>query len=109
MIVTRQRQFYLKQARLMYYRPQPLDTAHVEIPSNLQGLLEKLAVNVHDVWADQRLKDGWKFGPARDDAKKEHPCLRPFDELPETEKEYDRRVVRDTVRAMLALGYRIEK
>jgi hypothetical protein len=93
----------------MTYRPQPLDTSHVEIPQQLQGLLEKLSVNVHEVWADQRLKDGWKLGPARDDAKKEHPCLKPFPELSESEKEYDRRVVRDTVRALLALGYRIEK
>ncbi|MFN0021528.1 MAG: RyR domain-containing protein [Pirellulaceae bacterium] len=93
----------------MSYRPQPLEVAHTEIPPSLDGLMEKLAVNVHDIWGDQRLKDGWKLGPQRDDAKKEHPCLRPFEELPESEKEYDRRVVRDTVRAILALGYRIEK
>ena len=93
----------------MPYRPQPLDTAHVTIPPSLEALIERLAVNVHDIWADQRLKDGWRCGPARDDAKKEHPCLRPFQELPESEQEYDRRVVRDTLRAMLALGYRIEK
>ena len=93
----------------MPYRPLPLDTAHLEIPPALEGLVEKLAVNVHDIWGDQRLKDGWKFGPVRDDAKKEHPCLRPFSELSEAEKEYDRRVVRETLRAMLALGYRIEK
>ena len=93
----------------MPYRPQPLDIAHVEIPLELDSLLEKLAVNVHDIWADQRLKDGWKFGPERDDAKKEHPCLRPFNELPVAEQEYDRRVVRDTLRAVLTLGYRIEK
>ena len=93
----------------MTYRPQPLGTEFVVIPPELQGLVEKLAVNVHDIWADQRLQEGWKFGPARDDAKKEHPCLRPFSELPASEQEYDRRVVRDTLRALLALGYRIEK
>ncbi|MGI8978172.1 MAG: RyR domain-containing protein [Pirellulaceae bacterium] len=93
----------------MPYHPQPLDTAHVTIPPTLESLLEKLAVNVHDIWADQRLRDGWKYGPARDDAKQEHPCLRPFHELPAAEQEYDRRVVRDTLRAMLAMGYRIEK
>ncbi len=93
----------------MPYHPQPLDTAQVTIPPSLESLLEKLAVNVHDIWADQRLKDGWRFGPVRDDAKQEHPCLRPFHELPAAEQEYDRRVVRDTLRAMLAMGYRIEK
>ena len=93
----------------MPYRPQPLDIAHVAIPPRLEGLIEKLAANVHEIWADHHLKDGWKFGPARDDAKKEHPCLRPFQELPEAEQEYDRRAVRDTLRAILTLGYRIEK
>ena len=93
----------------MPYLPQPLDTAHVQLPADLDKLLEQLAINVHEIWADLRLKDGWKYGPARDDRRKEHPCLRPFHELPESEKEYDRRVARDTLRAILALGYQIEK
>jgi hypothetical protein len=108
---TANRQFPYIPTPLLFmpYRPQPLDTSHVAIPEGLQGLLEKLAANVHELWADQRLKDGWKAGPVRDDAKKEHPCLKPFDELPESEQEYDRRIVRDTLRAILAMGYRIEK
>jgi len=93
----------------MTYHPKPLAASDVVIPPDLNGLVEKLAVNVHDIWADQRLQEGWKLGAARDDVKKEHPCLRPFAELPASEQEYDRRVVRDTLRAMLALGYRIEK
>ncbi len=93
----------------MTHRPQPLDTTHIQLSPDLAGLIEKLAANVHDVWWDQRLKDGWRLGPARNDATKEHPCLRPYQELPESEREYDRRVVRDTLRAMLAMGYRIEK
>ena len=93
----------------MTHRPQPLDTTHIPLSPDLAVLIEKLAANVHDVWWDQRLKDGWRLGPARNDATKEHPCLRPYQELPESEREYDRRVVRDTLRAMLAMGYRIEK
>ena len=93
----------------MPYRPEPLATGHISIPSSLEDLMEKLAINVHEVWADQRIREGWKFGPVRNDPSKEHPCLRPFHELPENEQEYDRLIVRDTLRAMLALGYRIEK
>ena len=93
----------------MPYVPQPLDTDHLQLPHDLNTLVEQLAVNVHEIWADQRLRDGWRFGPVRDDARKEHPCLRPFQELPDSEQEYDRRVARDTLRAILALGYRIEK
>jgi len=68
-----------------------------------------LARNAHDIWARQRLADGWRFGPRRDDAKKEHPCLVPYEDLPESEKVYDRSAAMETLKAILALGYRIMK
>lgn len=37
------------------------------------------------------------------------PDMVPYSNLPETEKEYDRIMVRNTIRQILALGYRIEK
>jgi hypothetical protein len=92
----------------MGYEPRPIDTRGVELPAELLGLLERLAANAHDVWAAQRLRDGWTFGPVRDDANRRHPCLVPYEELPESEKEYDRNSVRQTLRAILSLGYRIE-
>jgi len=49
-------------------------------------LSEHLARNAHDIWARQRLADGWNSGPGRDDAAKEHPCLVPYKDLPESEK-----------------------
>lgn len=36
----------------------------------------------HVSWATEKLADGWKYGPVKDPAKKEHPCLVPFNELP---------------------------
>jgi len=66
-----------------------------------------LAENAHDVWAKQRLADGWRYGPTRSDNKKEHPCLIPYGELPESEKEYDRTMAAATLKAVIALGYRI--
>lgn len=93
----------------MGYEPQPIDTRGVELPAELLVLLERLAANAHDVWAAQRLRDGWTFGPVRDDANRRHPCLVHYDELPESEKEYDRNSVRQTLRAILSLGYRIER
>jgi ryanodine receptor 2 len=92
----------------MRYEPRPIPTDAVEVPESLLRLLERLAENAHEVWARQRLRDGWTFGPVRDDAKKHHPCLVPYDELPESEKEYDRATALETLRAILALGYRIE-
>ena len=91
----------------MTYRPQPIDTAHVVLPSDVEALTELLARNTHENWALQRIRDGWRHGPTRDDAKKEHPCLVPYEQLPESEKEYDRRTTMETVKAILALGYRV--
>jgi len=92
----------------MTYKPKPLDTSQVRLGAALTELTEHLAENTHEIWAQQRLSEGWRFGHARDDISKEHPCLVPYSELPENEKEYDRRTALETMKMLLALGYRIE-
>jgi ryanodine receptor 2 len=91
------------------YTPRPIDTSAVALTRDIRQLTERLAEHTHDVWSVQRLADGWRLGPARDDAKKEHPCLVPYAELPESEKEYDRNTALETLKAIIALGYRIER
>jgi RyR domain len=91
------------------YQPQPIDTSHVQLTAEILQLTERLARNVHDIWAAQRLAAGWKYGPSRDDARREHPCLVPYEDLPDSEKIYDRATALDTLKAVVALGYRIEK
>lgn len=90
------------------YEPKPIDTSAIVLPQKLVALSEQLAENVHDLWALRRLAEGWTFGPERDDNAKKHPCLVPYQELPDSEKEYDRKVALGTLKAVLALGYRIE-
>lgn len=92
----------------MKYEPRPIDTTGVTLAQGVLALTELLAGNAHDTWAQQRLAEGWKYGQQRDDAKKEHPCLVPYEELPESEKQYDRNAAIETLKAILALGYRIE-
>ena len=89
------------------YVPQPIDTTFVVLPVELDPLLERLAENAHEVWAKGRIGDGWLYGPERDDAKKQHPCLVPYDQLSESEKDYDRRISQETLKAILALNYHI--
>jgi ryanodine receptor 2 len=89
------------------YQPRPLDTSLVQMGPALDELMETLARNVHDQWALRRMKDGWTLGPVRDDVQKQHPCLVPFEDLPEAEKEYDRVSARETLKTILALGFRI--
>jgi hypothetical protein len=93
----------------MSYDPKPIDTSGVALSEDIRGLTEQLAENAHEIWARQRLRDGWRYGPRRDDDRKEHPCLVPYAELPESEKAYDRNAALQTLEAILALGYRIEK
>jgi hypothetical protein len=91
------------------YAPEPIDTSKSVVTQDIVELTERLARNSHDVWARQRIKDGWKFGAKRDDGKKEHPCLVPYEDLQESEKEYDRNAAMETLKAIIALGYRVEK
>lgn len=93
----------------MNYQPRPIDTSHVELSEEIRALTEKLAESTHDNWAEMRMREGWTLGPQRDDAQKKHPCLVPYAELPEAEKEYDRKTALETIKAILARGYRIEK
>ena len=91
------------------YKPQPIDTTDVVLPEDLKPLIEKMAKNVHEVWAESRLAQGWTYGDKRDDEKKTHPCLVPYEELPEEEKEYDRNTAMDTLKLITKLGYVINK
>lgn len=91
------------------YIPAPLDTAEIALSDDLVGLTEEMARNVHDVWAQSRLSQGWRYGEARNDREKTHPCLIPYEELPEEEKEYDRRTATETLKLIMKLGYEIVK
>jgi hypothetical protein len=91
------------------YQPSPCDTSAVDLTPDIYQLTELLARNTHDIWARQRIADGWKFGPARSDDTKEHPCLVPYDELPESEKQYDRNTALETLKLIIAVGYCVVK
>ena len=93
----------------MTYQPTPVDTSAVQLPPEIVELTERLAENAHDIWAAQRLSEGWTYGPQRNDQQKKHPCLVRYDELPDGEKQYDRNAALETLKAIIALGYRIDK
>ena len=93
----------------MDYKPQPVDTSKIELSDELMKLAEQMAENVHDVWAVTRLEQGWAYGPERNDAEKKHPCLVPYSQLNESEKVYDRNTSIETLKFIIAKGFRIEK
>lgn len=94
--------------RSVTYQPEPIDTSNVRLSPELRELIERLARNAHEHWTRGRLGEGWTWGPGRDDQARTHPDLVPYEELEESEKELDRVTVGETVKALLALGYRIE-
>ena len=93
----------------MDYKPAPVDTSKIDLSDDLLALTERLAENTHEVWARQRMQEGWSHGPQRDDEEKLHPDLRPYSELSESEKQYDRSAAMETIKLLVALGYSIQK
>lgn len=91
------------------YTPQPVDTKNVVLPKELEELAELIAKNVHEVWSVGRMKEGWTYGEERNDAEMKHPCLVPYEELTESEKEYDRNTSQETLKLIIKLGFKISK
>jgi predicted CoA-binding protein len=91
------------------YIPAPVDTTDVQLPEELMALAEAISKNVHEVWAQNRIKEGWTYGPVRDDAKRQTPCLVPYEQLPEEEKAYDRNTAFGTLKFIVSQGFEIIK
>ncbi len=91
------------------YYPNPIDTSDVTLTDDIKLLIEKLSENVHEAWAKKRIEDNWSWGEERNDKLKTHPSLIRYDELSESEKEYDRTTVRETIKLLLKMGYKLEK
>jgi len=93
----------------MKYEPKPIDTSDVVLPDEILEIVEILAKNTHDVWAKGKIHEGYVYGKVIDTEKKTHPSLVSYEDLPESEKDYDRNTLLETIRLLLKLGYKIEK
>jgi ryanodine receptor 2 len=91
------------------YIPSPIDTQNIILPEDLNGLKEEMAKNVHEIWAQTRIQQGWSFGHLRDDTHKLHPCLVPYELLPDNEKEFDRNTAIETLKLIIKIGYTMSK
>lgn len=91
------------------YIPTPMDTQDVQLPEELSALAEEMSKNVHEVWAQTRMAQGWSYGEERNDAEKKHPCLVPYEDLSEEEKAYDRNTSQETIKLILKLGFNITR
>lgn len=91
------------------YTPKPINLNEIELPEELSVLIEQMAENIHDVWAESRIKEGWRYGPERNDSLKRHPCLVPYHDLDEVEKAYDRNTAIITLKLICQFGFKIVK
>nr|XP_036227356.1 ryanodine receptor isoform X15 [Bactrocera oleae] len=87
--------------------PNPVDTSGVLLPSSVDHIKEKLAENIHEMWALNKIEAGWSWGEHRDDYQRIHPCLTQFEKLPLPERRYDSQLAVQTLKTILALGYYI--
>ena len=93
----------------MNYHPHPVPTEDIELSPELLQLTEQIAANVHEVWAAGRLTEGWQYGKTRNDILKHHPGLVPYEELPDSEREYDRKTAMETLKLIQKLGFKLTK
>lgn len=91
------------------YIPRPIDISDVELNEDLNELREAIAENAHEVWAENRMAEGWTYGPQRNDVLKQTPDMVPYSQLPESEKRYDREMAVKTIKLLIKLGYDIVK
>src|SRR3954462_3068705 len=85
------------------YEPAPADNSSVQLSQDLMELVERIARNNHELWAKRRMAEGWRYGPMRDEARMETPNLVPYEELADSEKQYDRENAIETLKTAIAL------
>ncbi|KAL2083644.1 hypothetical protein ACEWY4_021417 [Coilia grayii] len=90
------------------YRPAPVDLSHVILTAAQEALVDHLAENDHNMWAKDRIRQGWSYGPQQDVKSKRSPHLVPFSLLDERTQSAGRETVRDALCTILAYGYTLE-
>ncbi|CAF3701689.1 unnamed protein product, partial [Rotaria sp. Silwood1] len=89
------------------FTPQPVRTNHIVLPSYLENICDKLAMNTHELWCMNKIANGWRFGEFRDDTQKTNPCLTSFENLPSEEKKHNQTTIIENLKSLLAFGYHI--
>lgn len=91
------------------YTPKPIDLDNIIIDADLTELQEAIAENAHEIWARNRQAEGWTYGPERNDQLKQTPDMVPYNDLPDSEKQYDRDMAMETIKLIYKLGYDVVK
>uniref|UniRef100_A0A3Q3G2B0 Ryanodine receptor 2b (cardiac) n=1 Tax=Labrus bergylta TaxID=56723 RepID=A0A3Q3G2B0_9LABR len=90
------------------YQPAPLDLRQVFLSPAHEELVNLLAENDHNVWARERIKQGWTYGAQQDVKAKRSPYLVPYSLLDERRRRVSMESLKETVCTLLAYGYSLE-
>uniref|UniRef100_A0A8R1HP75 Ryanodine receptor n=2 Tax=Caenorhabditis japonica TaxID=281687 RepID=A0A8R1HP75_CAEJA len=92
------------------YKPGPLDTHEIQLPAELQPLIEALARNTHNVWAKEKIRRGWTFGLSEhvDATQKRSPHLVPYEQVDERIKQANRESASENIKALQLFGIFLE-
>lgn len=91
------------------YIPRPEVFNFDKLPCELQDLIGQIAGNIHEVWASKKMEEDWTFGETLDWNAKKHPSLKPYAELDESQKDYDRNTALATISFLMNKGFIITK
>ncbi|KAK1794494.1 hypothetical protein P4O66_011363, partial [Electrophorus voltai] len=90
------------------YKPSPMDLSHIKLASTQEAMVDKLAENAHNVWARDRIRQGWTYGIQQDVKNKRNPRLVPYALLDDRTKKSNKDSLREAVRTLLGYGYNLE-
>ncbi|XP_058262198.1 ryanodine receptor 2 isoform X19 [Hemibagrus wyckioides] len=90
------------------YKPAPMDLSHIKLASTQEAMVDRLAENAHNVWARDRIRQGWTYGIQQDVKNKRNPRLVPYALLDERTKKSNKDSLREAVRTLLGYGYNLE-
>lgn len=68
------------------YKPAPLDLSAITLTPKLEELVDSLAENTHNIWAKERISEGWTYGLNEDPDLKRSPHLVPYSKVDEAIK-----------------------
>ncbi|KAM7408499.1 hypothetical protein PAMA_002295 [Pampus argenteus] len=88
------------------FTPAPVDISKVVLPLQIEDIRDKMAENIHELWAMDKIDLGWTHGPVRDEGKRHDPCLVEFSKLPEQDRNHNLQMAQDTLRYEQPSGYR---
>lgn len=93
--------FKLKNSHECYFHSVVLD-------NDLNQIVQKFSEHYHDAWSSRKLENGWTYGDNWSFEKKSHPRLKPYNMLGDYERERYKEPVRESLKALLAMGWSVE-